>query len=388
VTRAALPLTILLASLLLHGCTWIRSWGDPEPGDPAPLVEFESSLEVRKVWSTSIGDGMGKQGLSMGPAFSSGLLYAADHEGVLVAVDAESGRKAWQLKTKQAFSGGPGLDSDRLYMGTIDGRVIAYDRNGGAELWNSQVSSEVLAPPAAGDGIVVVRCIDGRVFGLDAVSGRRLWIHDHNVPLLTLRGNADLLVRGGVVFVGYDDGSVTSLRVADGSVIWSQTIASQEGRTELERLADIGQGMVLVASDLIVSSYKSRVVSLAADSGRLLWFKDISSATGVQVDRTNLAVSEKNGDLWMLDRRNGSTIWKLEQMTNRGLTRPAFYGNYVVVGDKEGYLHWLDQDIGSFVARVRADRKGFAAAPMSVGTTLFVLTHKGKLIAYRAGAAI
>jgi outer membrane protein assembly factor BamB len=388
VTRAALPLTILLASLLLHGCTWIRSWGDPEPGDPAPLVEFESSLEVRKVWSTSIGDGMGKQGLSMGPAFSSGLLYAADHEGVLVAVDAESGRKAWQLKTKQAFSGGPGLDSDRLYMGTIDGRVIAYDRNGGAELWNSQVSSEVLAPPAAGDGIVVVRCIDGRVFGLDAVSGRRLWIHDHNVPLLTLRGNADLLVRGGVVFVGYDDGSVTSLRVADGSVIWSQTIASQEGRTELERLADIGQGMVLVASDLIVSSYKSRVVSLAADSGRLLWFKDISSATGVQVDRTNLVISERNGDLWMLDRRNGSTVWKLEQMTNRGLTRPAFYGNYVVVGDKEGYLHWLDQDIGSFVARVRADRKGFAAAPMSVGTTLFVLTHKGKLIAYRAGAAI
>jgi outer membrane protein assembly factor BamB len=388
VTRAALPLTILLASLLLHGCTWIRSWGDPEPGDPAPLVEFESSLEVRKVWSTSIGDGMGKQGLSMGPAFSSGLLYAADHEGVLVAVDAESGRKAWALKTKQAFSGGPGLDSDRLYMGTVDGRVIAYDRNGGAELWNSQVSSEVLAPPAAGDGIVVVRCIDGRVFGLDAVSGRRLWIHDHNVPLLTLRGNADLLVRGGVVFVGYDDGSVTSMRVADGSVIWSQTIASQEGRTELERLADIGQGMVLVASDLIVSSYKSRVVSLAADSGRLLWFKDISSATGVQVDRTNLVISERNGDLWMLDRRNGSTVWKLEQMTNRGLTRPAFYGNYVVVGDKEGYLHWLDQDIGSFVARVRADRKGFAAAPMSVGTTLFVLTHKGKLIAYRAGAAI
>jgi outer membrane protein assembly factor BamB len=388
VKRAALPLTFLLAVLLVQGCSWIRSWGDPEPGDPAPLVEFESSVQVRKIWSTSIGDGMGKQGLSMGPRFSSGILYVADHEGVLVAVDAESGRKIWDLKTKQAFSGGPGLDNDNIYMGTIDGRVIAYDRNGGAELWNSQVSSEVLSPPAAGDGIVVVRCIDGRVFGLDAVNGRRLWIHDHSVPLLTLRGNPDLLIRGGVAFVGYDDGSVTSLRVSDGTVIWSATIASQDGRTELERLADVGQQMMLVASDLIVSSYKSRVVSLAADSGRLLWFKDISSATGVQVDRTNLAVSEKNGDLWMLDRRNGSTIWKLDQMTNRGLTRPAFYGNYVVVGDKEGYLHWLDQEIGSFVARVRAGKKGFAAAPLTVGTTLYALTQKGELIAYRAGAAI
>ena len=378
----------VLAALLLQGCSWIRSWGDPDPGDPAPLVEFKETLKVRKIWSTDIGDGMGKQGLNMGPVYSSGTLYAADYEGRLAAVDAETGRKNWELKTKQPFSGGPGLDDDHIYMGTIDGRVIAYDRSGGAELWNAQVSSEVLSPPVSADGIVAVRCIDGRVFGLDMVSGRRLWIYDHKTPLLTLRGNANLLVRAGIVFVGYDDGSVAALRLNDGSVLWSQTVVSPEGRTELERLADIGQQLVIVASDLIVSSYKSRVVSLAADSGRLLWFKEISSATGIEVDRTNLAVSEKNDDLWMLDRRNGSTIWKVDQLTNRGLTRPAFYGNYVVVGDKEGYLHWLDTEIGSFVARNRAGKKGFAAAPLTVGTTMYVPTLDGKLMAFRAGAAL
>lgn len=381
-------LALVAALLALQGCSWIKSWGGEEPGDPAPLVEFESSLKVKKAWSTNVGDGMGKQGLSMGPVYSSGALYTADHEGRLVVVDAASGKKTWELKTKQPFSGGPSLDEARLFMGTIDGRVIAYNRENGQELWNAQVSSEVLAPPASADGVVVVRCIDGRVFGLDADNGRRIWIYDHAVPLLTLRGNADLLVRAGIAFVGYDDGSVVSLRVADGSLVWNQTIVSPEGRTELERLADIGHQMVIIASDLIVSSYKSRLVSLAADSGRLLWFKEISSSTGVAVDRTNLAVSEKNGDLWMLDRRNGSTVWKLDRMENRGLTRPAFYGNYVVVGDQEGYLHWLDTDIGSFVARVRAGKKGFAAAPLAVGTTLYVLTHKGELIAYRAGAAI
>jgi outer membrane protein assembly factor BamB len=382
-------LAIFLVTLLpLQGCSWIKSWGDPEPGDPAPLVEFEESLEVRKVWSTDVGDGMGKQGLSMAPAYSSGQLFTADYEGRLVVVDASTGDKVLELKTKQAFSGGPGLDERNIYMGTIDGRVIAYDRNSGTELWNAAVSSEVLAPPASADGIVVVRCIDGRVFGLDDVSGRRLWIYDHSVPLLTLRGNADLLVRAGIAFVGYDDGSVVSLRISDGSVVWNQTVVSPEGRTELDRLSDIGGQMVIVASDLIVSSYKSRLVSLAADSGRLLWFKDVSSATGVVVDRTKLAVSEKNDDLWILDRRNGSTVWKVDRMTNRGLTRPAFYGNYVVVGDQDGYLHWLDSEIGSFVARERAGKKGFAAAPLAVGTTLYVLTRKGDLIAYRAGAAI
>ena len=383
----------ILAALLvmltaLQGCGWFKSWGDPEPGDPAPLVEFERSLEVRKAWSTNVGDGMGKQGISMAPAYSSGRLFPADYEGRLTVVNAENGNKVWEQKTKQAFSGGPGLDERRIYMGTIDGRVIAYDRENGAELWNAQVSSEVLAPPASADGVVVVRCIDGRVFGLDDVSGRRLWIYDHSVPLLTLRGNANLLVRAGIAFVGYDDGSVTSLRVDDGTVVWNQTIVSPEGRTELDRLSDIGTQMVIVASDLIVSSYKNRLVSLAADSGRLLWFKDISSAGGVVVDRTKLAVSDRDDNLWMLDRRNGSTTWKVDRMSNRGLTRPAFYGNYVVVGDVEGYLHWLDSDIGSFVARVRSGKDGFAAAPLVVGTTLYVLTLDGDLVAYRAGAAI
>ena len=383
-----LVVLVILTLPLLSSCSWIKSWGGDEPGDPAPLVEFEPSLEVRKAWSKRIGDGMGKQGLSMAPAYSSGRLFVADYEGILAVVDAQSGDTIWQEKTEQAFSGGPGLDDRHIYMGTIDGRVIAYDRESGAELWNAQVSSEVLSPPASADGIVVVRCIDGRVFGLDDVSGRRVWVYDHAVPLLTLRGTPDVLIRAGIAFIGYDDGSVASLRVEDGTLVWEQKIVSPDGRTELDRLADIGTRMVIVASDLIVSSYKTRLVSMAADSGRLLWFKDIASATGVVVDRTSLAVSDANDDLWMLDRRNGSTNWKVDRLSNRGLTRPAFYGNYVVVGDMEGYLHWLDSDLGAFVARVRADKNGFATAPFSVGTTLYVLTKKGELIAYRAGAAI
>jgi len=379
---------LLVALFIVPGCSWIKSWGDDEPGDPAPLIEFEQTLKVGKVWSTSVGDGMGKQGISMAPVYSSGTLFAADYEGVLASINAENGRKNWELKTKQDFSGGPGVDTDRIYMGTMDGRVVAFDRNNGTELWNTQVSSEVLVPPVSEDGIVIVRCIDGRVFGLDEDSGARVWIYDHSVPLLTLRGDANLLVRAGMVFIGFDDGSVVTLRVSDGTVAWSQSIVAPEGRSELERISDIGQQMVLVASDLIVSTYKNRVVSLAADSGRLLWFKDISSATGLAVDRTMLSVSESNGDLWLLDRRNGSTIWKLDQLTNRGLTRPAFYGDKVVVGDKEGYLHWVDIETGQFVARQKIQKKGFAAAPLSVGTTLYVLTQKGELVAYRAGAAL
>ena len=150
-------ISALLVLLVLPGCSWIRSRGDDEPGDPAPLVVFDSTLKVGKVWSTQVGDGMGKQGLTMGPFYSSGNLFAADYEGRLLSVNADNGHKNWELKTRQPFSGGPGIDDDHIYMGTIDGRVVAFDRNNGDELWNAQVSSEVLVPPIGADDIVASR---------------------------------------------------------------------------------------------------------------------------------------------------------------------------------------------------------------------------------------
>jgi outer membrane protein assembly factor BamB len=379
----------LAALLLLNGCSWIKSWGDDEdPDAPAELVDFETTLKVGKVWSTGVGKGLDKAGRQLRPAFDSGTLYAADYKGLLMAINADNGQKIWEIKTELPFTGGPGVSGRLLMMGTQNGEVFAFDSSTGTQLWSATVTSEVLAPPAQSDGVVVVRCIDGRIFGLDVDTGQRLWIYDHSVPLLTLRGNAPPLLRAGVAFIGYDGGQVVALRVNDGTLMWEQTLVTTEGRTELERLSDIDGQLVFIASDLLVSSYKNRLASLAADSGRLLWFKDISSATGVAVDRVNLAISDSDSNLWMLDRRNGAESWKLDQLWQRGLTRPVFFGSFVVVGDAEGYLHFINVSDGQFAAREKVGGKGFSGPPLVVGNTLYVMTKKGGLSAYRAGAAL
>ena len=378
----------LATLVLLNGCSWIKSWGDDDdPDAPAELVEFESTLNVKQAWSASIGDGLDKAGRQLRPAYASGMLYAADYKGLLIAIDAESGKTHWQIKTKLPFTGGPGISGNLLLMGTQDGEVFAFDASNGTQLWSATVTSEVLAPPAEADGVVVIRCIDGRVFGLDAETGQRKWIYDHSVPLLTLRGNAPVLLRAGVVFIGYDGGQVVALRLDDGSLMWEQTLVTAEGRTELERLSDIDGQLVFIASDLLVSSYKNRLASLAADSGRLLWFKDISSSTGVDVSRINLAISDREGSVWLLDRRNGAESWKNDELYHRDLTRPVIYGSFVVVGDAEGYLHMINISDGHFAARVKVGGKGFSGPPMVVGNTLYIMTKKGKLVAFRAGAA-
>jgi outer membrane protein assembly factor BamB len=380
-------LIVLITCITMQSCSWIKGWGDDdvEPGDPVDLVEFTPSLATQKKWSTKIGDGVGRKRTQLRPVIVDDVIYAGDYKGLLVALNATSGNKIWEIKTELAFSGGPGVSDSKVFMGTENGTVHAYSTDNGSEIWVASVSSEVLAKPIAEDGIVVVRSIDGRVFGLDENSGNRIWIYDHSVPLLTLRGNSEPLVRAGVVYLGYDGGEVVSLRLVDGALIWEQAVISTEGRTELERLADIDGQLVYVASDLLVSSYKTRLASLAADSGRLLWFKDIASATGVTVDRINLAISDRDDNVWLLDRRNGSTNWKQDQLGNRALTRPVFFGSFLVVGDVEGYLHWMNVSDGLFAARTKVGGNGFVSAPLVSGNTMYVLTNGGELSAFTAG---
>ena len=383
-------LWVLAACMTLQSCSWIKSWGDDdaEPGDPVPLVEFTPSLSTEKKWSTKIGAGVGRKRTQLRPVVADGAIYAADYKGLLVSVDAQTGRKRWEIKTELPFSGGPGLSGSTVYVGAENGSIHAYDAATGSSKWQAQVSSEILAAPKAEDGIVVVRCIDGRVFGLDEETGTRLWIYDHSVPLLTLRGNSEPLIRAGIIYIGYDGGEVVALRLDDGTLVWEQAIISTEGRTELERLADIDGQLVYVASDLLVSSYKTRLASLAADSGRLLWFKDIASATGVVIERVNLAISDREDNVWLLDRRNGATSWKQDQLSNRALTRPVFFGSFVVVGDFEGYLHWLKVSDGTFAARTKVGKDGFVSAPLVYGDTLYVLTNGGELSAFGAGGQL
>ena len=56
-----------------------------------------------------------------------------------------------------------------------------------------------------------------------------------------------------------------------------------------------------------------------------------------------------------------------------------------MVGDFEGYLHWLSKDDGKIVGRIRAAGKAIVAPPLAAGDTVFVQSQSGALGAFRAG---
>ena len=67
----------------------------------------------------------------------------------------------------------------------------------------------------------------------------------------------------------------------------------------------------------------------------------------------------------------------------RSLTPPTAFGTTVLVGDFEGYLHWLDARTGALVARRKVAKSPIVGQPVVSGQAIIVQTDDGHLIAYQ-----
>lgn len=371
---------IFVLVMALSACALSRD----ETGEvPAELVDFEPAFRMDKVWSHGLGGDSSNLRLGLLPVSDSARIYAAGRNGEVVALNQSNGKLIWRKKTGLLLSAGPGLGENVLALGSSDGDLIALDKNSGDILWQKQVSSEIVAPPLVARGVVVVRTVDGFLRGLSAENGEQNWQLQFEVPRLSLRGNAAPIMYGTVVVAGFDNGKVAAVSAANGAVAWQATLAQPRGRTELERLVDVDARPVQVGDDLFLVGYQGRVVLVRPASGQLVWSQDMSSYSGMAADWNHLFVSDADSEVVALDRTNGVEVWRNKSLRARALTAPAVFGDSVVVGDLQGYLHFLSRDTGELQARIRVGDEAIVSAPLVLDAGLAVQTSGGLLTVLR-----
>ncbi len=333
-----------------------------------------------------MGGGGEKLRLSLGLRLDGGTIFAASRDGDVVAIDATTGRTRWTQDTKADLAAGPGVGGSVIAVGSSDGKVIALDAASGKKLWAVGVSSEVLAAPLVTADRVIVRTVDGRVHALDAQTGKSQWVAEEPVPKLSLRGTAAPVLAKDNVVAGFDSGKVIAFTLGSGDVAWQAQVATPDGRSELDRLADMDSAVQVDGNDGFAVGYQGRVVMLALDSGQVWWSRDLSSYRAPAIDDTQLYVATSDGSVVALRRRDGTVVWQQDGLKRRGLSAPAVVGNAVVVGDFDGYLHWLDRDSGKFVAREHPGSARISMAPITADGRVYGIDEGGKVFAYRSGA--
>ena len=350
---------------------------------PAELVEFEPTIRVKQLWQQRIGDGWENLRLGLVPTDDGTYVYAASHDGQVQSIDLANGRSRWRTKTKLPLAAGPSVSDNTVVLGSSDGDVIALNARDGEELWRINVAGEVLAAPVITRGLAIVRTVNGRIKALNLSTGVERWESEFELPRLTLRGNSPPVVSGDLVISGMDNGRVVALDVNDGSRVWESILTLPSGRTDLELLSDVDAAIRVIGERLFVVGYQGRIGMLSRDSGQVLWSHDLSSYAGMGADWTRLYITDSDSEVVALDQNTGSTLWRQNAMRARWLTAPTSIGRNIVVGDFEGYLHWLNGDTGDLVARSRVGKEALINPAQVAGETLLVLSSDSKLVAYQ-----
>ena len=375
------PIGLLIMSALLSACGIFESKKDEEL-KPEELVDFNATLRVKKVWSAKIGGASNQLLVGLRLADDGNLIYAASQDGKVLAVDPETGNSRWETDLTAELSAGPGVNEGFVAVATKDGEAILLNAATGEEQWRKSVGGEMLARPLIDGDTVIVQTIDNRLLALARVNGKQRWEIEQTMPLLTMRGTASPLIVGPLIVAGFDNGRLVGINLETGDIQWDSMLAMPTGRSDLDRLSDIDGVIAVVGQDVYAAGYQGRLAAIAAESGQLLWSREISSYVGVAADWNSIYTVRDDGEVIALKRSNGDEIWTNDDLLRRELTLPVPFNKAVVVGDFQGYLHFISGFSGELVARVRFGRDAITSDPLVMGNRLYVQSDNGTIGAY------
>ncbi len=372
-------LLLFFSCFLLSACAGL---GDDNTLPPAVLTSYPFQFQPVELWSLATGGGMDKDFLRLSPVIKEGQVFVTNKSGIVTAVTLNHGHKLWQVNLKQTLSSSPAVAEGFVVLASMRPQLISLDAESGNLKWRVQLPNQVLALPAISQGRVVVKTVDGQVLAFSLKTGQPLWTYSHGAPTLVLRPSSTPIIIGNKVIIGFSDGTLTALSLRDGSLLWERTIAFPQGVTQADQLVDIAADPLLSRQVIYVATYQGNLAAISLRTGQIRWQRPFSSYSGLALG-CNLYVSDSEGGLWAFNRSTGELVWHNRLLQNRGLTAPVIMGNSLVLGDKEGYLHWFAQADGHPLARVLVHGGASIAAPPSVAYPLVcALTQQGGLSAW------
>ncbi|HSO02417.1 MAG TPA: PQQ-binding-like beta-propeller repeat protein [Gaiellaceae bacterium] len=256
-----------------------------------------------------------RQLLEFPPAVAYGRLYFTNNSGVMFAVNAKTGKRAWKQQVGRCVAASPAVADHTVYQsflnrppcnstaqpGRLEGEVIAFASGFGKIRWRTKIGPTESSPLVA-DGRVYVGDWRGRVYALDAATGKVRW---------TFQGKGRIkgavAKSGNRLFVGTYDGYLYALRASTGKVIWRTR--SQDrlgGRGQFYSTPAVAYGRVYIGST------DGKVYSFGAASGQLRW----SQGTGgfvyasPAVWRQTVYAGSYSGRFYAFDAATGDVKWR------------------------------------------------------------------------------
>lgn len=376
-----LPCCIALA-VMTAACSSSKK---PEEHKPNPLPKLAQVQKLQPVFKASIASSEKYDPLRLQLDATSDAIYAVSRKGEISAYTL-NGKKLWEkraAKKEKEISSGVSVGAGIVVVGSASGMLYALDAATGEPKWQRKLSGSILAPSLINSDRVVTFANDGTVYGTDVNTGEPVWTFDVPSTALSMRGSsAPVMADEDTVVLASANAYVFGLDIHSGVPKWQRRVAISEGRSEVQRLIDIDSDPVFDNGQMFTVSYQGQVTAVDLQSQRVMWSQDTSSLRGLTVANGLVFVATADGKVQAYNQQTGEPAWTQEALAYRELSNPVTIGQYLVVGDADGYLHLLEPATGVIQGRVKSS--GEVRQIRAIDNRLYVDTRTGHLSVWQA----
>ena len=240
----------------------------------------------RRRWRTDLGDAIGAS-----PTYYNGTLYVAvEHaapSGSVAAVNAATGDVQWRdtWPTNHPHSTvALDVDAGRLLFGSNDGHVYAWSFPDLEREWTYDTGGDVKAPVAVADGLAIAPSWDHTVTAIDLEDGSRRWEFETEADNMCAPA-----VHDGTVYVGSHDSHLYALDLETGAEQWA-----------FDTNGWLIGSVVATPDHVLVGSYDTHLYAVDRERGEETWRVEsrghVSSAPLVTEDGIYYAERAVEGD--------------------------------------------------------------------------------------------
>lgn len=166
-----------------------------------------SQKNGRTLWTYS----GSSQGLRTAPAYSDGLVFLGEYDGIFSIIDAKTGKRLNGGGAGGAINT-PVVNGGKVYFSSWDGSVQAVKIKDVEPLWNTKIGDPVTTSPVTDGKIIVVGTGRGIAAALNAGNGNVIW----NFSTEGGEISAAPVISGGIVYIASGDGQVFALDASTG----------------------------------------------------------------------------------------------------------------------------------------------------------------------------
>ena len=339
-----IPLIFLIS--LLFGCVFgpvedfvdqmdDQYFADEFNNIPTEIKPYDKKASIELIWENKIGD---NDANNLNLIFSEEFVIAATSDGSLRKMQIATGETIWEKEISEEIVMGVGGDFENILFITEDSYLWCLDSKGNA-IWKIFVDGEALTSPVINNQKAYIRLANYEILQIDLKQGDIDWRYRHSSPPLAFNGTSSLTFSDGVIYGGFGAGKIVAVHQKSGAFIWEANISQIKGVTDIDRLSDVLSKPIINDSEVYAVSTSGDLSAIDRRNASIVWTRKISSFNNIAFDGFDIYLAHKSDSLYSLDsKKNGKTNWRNADLQYRRITNPIIVGDYIAVGDFDGYL--------------------------------------------------